>query len=83
MSFKSDQYSHRGITFILVYVEEAHAIETEDWPDSKMKLQMKLPTNIEEKLSNASVLGEHTKVPIYVDTTDNLGESLYGAHPER
>ena len=64
-------------------MEEAHAIETGDFLPDSGYLQMKLPTNIEEKLSNASVLGDHTKIPIYVDTIDNLGESLYGAHPER
>ena len=64
-------------------MEEAHAIETGDFLPDSGYLQMKLPTNIEDKLSNASVLGELTKIPIYVDTIDNLGESLYGAHPER
>ena len=44
---------------------------------------MKQPTSIEERLANASVLAERTKIPIYVDTMDNWGESLYGAYPER
>ena len=77
------QYSGRGIHFILVYVEEAHAIDTGDFLADSGYLQMKQPATIEDKLANAAVLKEHTKIPVYADTIEGRGECLYGAHPER
>jgi len=79
----ADKYSRRGIHFILIYVEEAHAIGTGDFLADSGYLQMKQSTTIEERLCNATVLKEHTKIPVYVDTIDNQGENVYGAHPER
>ena len=79
----ADRYSRRGIDFIIVYVDEAHPIETGDFAADSGNLMMHKPTSIEQRLDNASVLAERTKAPIYVDTIDNWGESLYGAYPER
>jgi len=78
-----DKYSRQDINFILVYVEEAHAVDTGDFALDSGYPQMKQPTSIEERLSNASALAEHTDIPIYVDTIYNWGQSLYGAFPER
>ena len=66
-----------------MYVEEAHAVDTGDLTLDSGHPQMKQPTNIEERISNAAALAEHTDIPIYVDTIDNGGQSLYGAFPER
>ena len=82
-SLKSHQYARRGIDFILIYVDEAHPEDSGDFTAESGALMMKQPTSIEERLDNASVLAEWTKIPIYVDTVDNWGESLYGAYPER
>ena len=82
-TFKIYQYSRQDINFILVYVEEAHAVDTGDFALDSGYPQMKQPTSIEERLSNASALAEHTDIPIYVDTIYNWGQSLYGAFPER
>ena len=78
-----DRTSRQDINFIIVYMEEAHPIETGDYAPDSGYPQMKQPTSIEERLSNASALAEHTKIPIYVDTIYNWGQSLYGAFPER
>ena len=64
-------------------MDEAHPEDTGDFTAESGALMMKQPTSIEERLDNASVLAERTKIPIYVDTMDNWGESLYGAYPER
>ena len=64
-------------------MDEAHPEETGDFPAETGNLMMKQPTSIEERLDNASVLAQRTNIPIYVDTIDNWGESLYGAYPER
>ena len=64
-------------------MEEAHAVETGDFLADSGYLQMKHSTTIEQRLSNASVLKEHTKVPVYADTMEEMGENLYGAFPER
>ena len=77
------QYSNRGVLFIMIYVDEAHPIEQNDFPPETGSLQMHLPQTIEQRMENASVLAEMTSVPVYVDTIDNIGESQYGAHPER
>ena len=65
----------------MIYVDEAHPIEQNDFPN--FKFQMHLPQTIEQRMENASVLAEMTSVPVYVDTMENIGESSYGAHPER
>ena len=57
-------------------MDEAHPEETGDFPAETGNLMMKQPTSIEERLDNASVLAQRTKIPIYVDTIDNWGESL-------
>ena len=67
----------------MIYVDEAHPIEQNDFPPETGHLQMHLPQTIEQRMENASVLAEMTSVPVYVDTIENIGESLYGAHPER
>ena len=64
-------------------MEEAHAIDTGDFLADSGYLQMKHSATIEERLSNATVLKEHSKIPVYVDTIDGQGETMYGAHPER
>ena len=64
-------------------MDEAHPEETGDFLAETGNLMMKQPTSIEERLDNASVLAQRTKIPIYVDTIDNWGEGLYGAYPER
>ena len=78
-----DRYSNRGVIFIMIYVDEAHPIEQNDFPPETGNLQMHLPQTIEQRMENASVLATMTSVPVYVDTLENIGESLYGAHPER
>jgi len=78
-----DQYSNRGVLFIMIYVDEAHPIEQNDFPPESGSLQMHLPQTIGQRMENAVVLAEMTSVPVYVDTIDNIGESQYGAHPER
>ena len=67
----------------MIYVDEAHPIEQNDFPPETGTLQMHLPQTIEQRMENASVLAEMTSIPVYVDTMENIGESLYGAHPER
>ena len=64
----------------MIYVDEAHPIEQNNY---LQKMQMHLPKTIEQRMENASVLAEMTSVPVYVDTMENIGESSYGAHPER
>ena len=81
--FDLNQYSRQDINFILVYVEEAHSTDTGDFTLDSGHPLLKQPLNIEKRLSNASALAEHTNIPIYVDTIDNCGQSLYGAFPER
>ena len=78
-----DQYSSRGVLFIMIYVDEAHPIEQNDFPPETGTLQMHLPQTIGQRMENASVLAEVISVPVYVDTIENIGESMYGAHPER
>ena len=67
----------------MIYVDEAHPVEQNDFPPETGSLQMHLPQTIEQRMENASVLATMTSVPVYVDTLENIGESLYGAHPER
>ena len=72
-----------SVRFAMIYVDEAHPVEQNDFPPETGLPQVHLPMTIEQRMENAAVLAGKTSVPVYVDTLDNVGESLYGAHPER
>ena len=72
-----------SVRFAMIYVDEAHPVEQNDFPPETGLPQLHLPRTIEQRMENAAVLAGKTSVPVYVDTLDNVGESLYGAHPER
>ena len=75
--------SYPSVRFAMIYVDEAHPVEQNDFPPETGLPQVHLPLTIEQRMENAAVLAGKTSVPVYVDTLDNVGESLYGAHPER
>ncbi len=77
-----DKYKD-SIDFILVYIDEAHPVESGDFDAASTNIQMHTATNIKEKMINAGELAHHTKLPIYVDKVDNAACRIYAAFPER
>ena len=51
-------------------MEEAHAIDTGDFLADSGYLQIRQPATIEDKLSNAALPKEHTRIPVYVDSIE-------------
>ncbi len=69
--------------FALVYIDEAHSVESGDYDATSTNLQMYFASNIAEKMENAKELAKHTQLPIFVDKVDNAACQLYAAFPER
>jgi hypothetical protein len=77
-----DQYKDL-IDFVVIYIEEAHSIESGDFGPDTVNFRMHNHKNLDMRLESGKVLAQHTKVPIYVDDMENGGNLEFGASPER
>ncbi|CAK8672161.1 unnamed protein product [Clavelina lepadiformis] len=84
-SFKEilDRYSKLPADFLVVYIEEAHALD--GWSFDWNQFKLRQPTNMKERLQAAEMFVEHTQVscPVVIDNFKNEASHAYGALPER
>jgi len=68
--------------FLTVYISEAHTMD--EWPYGN-KVCLNQPKTIEERLEIANRFVKDTgyKVPLVVDSIDNIFESKFASWPER
>lgn len=82
----ADQYSQKA-EFLTIYIAEAHASNDWNMPDLNTALGVSVlkPKVIQERVDLAQrfIQESHYKLPMYVDSIDNVTMEAYGARPER
>lgn len=72
-----------GISFLAVYIAEAHACD--EWPVGKTISCVNQPTTLDQRLHNAREFKKnfHFEMPMLVDSMENTFHHTYGTWPFR